>query len=101
MIDWWMISYQDDHSRFITGSTKIWNPTGENTVLLLDKAVRMFRVPKQIQTDQGTQFKPARGEVSAFDAHCLELGIEHITASVRRQQPTERLKLFKKPTSTK
>ena len=26
--DYWMISYQDDHSRFITGSVKIWKPYG-------------------------------------------------------------------------
>ncbi len=76
--DNWMISYQDDHSRFITGSVKIYSPTGENAMLLLDKAVRRFGVPEQILTDQGTQFKPARGEISAFDIHCEELGIEHI-----------------------
>jgi transposase InsO family protein len=38
--DYWMISYLDDRSRFITGSVKIWNPTGENLMLLLDRAVR-------------------------------------------------------------
>ena len=52
--DWWMISYQDDHSRFITGSVKIWNPTGENAMLLLDRAVRRYGAPKQILTDQGS-----------------------------------------------
>ena len=35
--DNWMISYQDDHSRFITGSVKIYSPTGENTILLLER----------------------------------------------------------------
>ena len=44
---------QDDHSRFITGSIKIWNPAGENAILLLDRAVRRFGVPEQILTDQG------------------------------------------------
>ena len=38
--DNWMISYQDDHSRFITGSVKIWSPTGENALRLLEKAVK-------------------------------------------------------------
>ena len=77
-----MISYQDDRSRFITGSVKIWSPTGENAILLLDKAVKRFGVPDQILTDQGTQFTPARGGTSEFARHCRELGIEHITASV-------------------
>jgi len=94
--DYWMISYQDDHSRFITGSIKIWSPTGENAILLLDRAVKRYGVPKQILTDQGTQFKPARGEVSAFDLHCTQLGIEHITASVRRPTTCGKIEAFHK-----
>ena len=94
--DNWMISYQDDHSRFITGSVKIYSPTGENAMLLLDRAVRRFGVPEQILTDQGTQFKPARGGTSAFDLHCSELGIEHITASVRRPTTCGKIEAFHK-----
>lgn len=94
--DWWMISYQDDHSRFITGSTKIWNPTGENALLLLDRAVKRFGIPEQILTDQGTQFTPARGETSAFDRHCIKLGIEHIMASVRRPTTCGKIEAFHK-----
>jgi len=94
--DNWMISYLDDRSRFITGSVKIWNPTGENAMLLLDRAVRRYGIPRQILTDQGTQFKPARGEISAFDRHCSELGIEHITASVRRPTTCGKIEAFHK-----
>ena len=94
--DFWMISYLDDRSRFITGSVKIWSPTGENAMLLLDRAVRRYGVPEQILTDQGTQFKPARGEISAFDVHCSELGIEHITASVRRPTTCGKIEAFHK-----
>jgi transposase InsO family protein len=94
--DWWMISFQDDHSRFITGSLKVWNPTGENAILLLDRAVRRHGVPKQILTDQGTQFKPARGGKSEFEMHCSELEIEHITASVRRPTTIGKIEAFHK-----
>ena len=94
--DFWMISYLDDRSRFITGSVKIWSPTGENAMLLLDRAIKRFGVPKQILTDQGTQFKPARGETSAFDIHCFELGIEHICASVRRPTTCGKIEAFHK-----
>ena len=94
--DNWMISYQDDHSRFITGSIKIYSPTGENAMLLLDRTVKRFGVPEQILTDQGTQFKPARGETSEFDMHCRELGIEHITASVRRPTTCGKIEAFHK-----
>jgi len=98
--DWWMISYQDDHSRFITGSVKIWSPTGENAILLLDRAVRRYGAPRQILTDQGTQFKPARGETSAFDLHCRDLGIEHICASVRRPTTCGKIEAFHKAYQT-
>jgi putative transposase len=98
--DYWMVSFQDDHSRFITGSVKTWNPTGENAILLLDKAVRQYGIPEQILTDQGTQFKPARGEASAFDRHCCERGIEHITASVRRPTTIGKIEAFHKAYKT-
>ena len=94
--DFWMISYQDDHSRFITGSVKVWNPTGENAVLLLERAVKRYGVPRQILTDQGTQFKPARGGTSQFATHCHELGIEHITASKRRPTTIGKIEAFHK-----
>jgi transposase InsO family protein len=94
--DFWMISYQDDHSRFITGSVKIWSPTGERAIMLLNRAVKRFGVPGQILTDQGTQFKPARGGTSAFRLHCMKLGIEHITASVRRPTTCGKIEAFHK-----
>jgi putative transposase len=94
--DWWMVSSQDDHSRFITGSVKIWSPTGENAVSLLERAVKRYGVPEQVLTDQGTQFKPARGGTSEFAIHCRELGIEHITASVRRPTTIGKIEAFHK-----
>ena len=98
--DYWMISYQDDHSRFITGSVKIWSPTGENAMMLLDRAVKKYGAPEQILTDQGTQFTPARGGISAFDMHCSELGIEHIMASVRRPTTCGKIEAFHKAYQT-
>jgi transposase InsO family protein len=94
--DYWMVSLQDDHSRFITGSVKIWSPTGENAVLLLEKAVKRYGVPGQVLTDQGTQFKPARGGTSEFARHCQDLGIEHITASKRRPTTIGKIEAFHK-----
>ena len=94
--DFWMISYQDDHSRFVTGSVKIWSPTGESAIMLLNRAVRRYGVPRQVLTDQGTQFKPARGGTSAFRLHCTKLGIEHITASVRRPTTCGKIEAFHK-----
>jgi len=94
--DYWMISFQDGHSRFITGSAKIWDPTGENAIRLLGITVKRYGVPEQILTDQGTQFKPARGGISEFAMHCNELGIEHITASKRRPTTIGKIEAFHK-----
>ena len=94
--DWWMISFQDDHSRFITGSVRVWDPTGENALGLLEKAVKRFGFPEQVLTDQGTQFKPARGELSQFTSHCAKLGIQHITASKRRPTTIGKIEAFHK-----
>ena len=94
--DWWMISFQDDHSRFITGSSKVWDPTGENAVQLLKKSVKRFGVPVQALTDRGTQFTPARGDTSTFSRYCTSLGIEHITASKRRPTTIGKIEAFRK-----
>ena len=98
--DYWMISFQDDHSRFVTGSVKIWDPTGENAISLLERAVRKYGVPGQVLTDQGTQFKPARGGTSDFALQCHELGIEHITASKRRPTTIGKIEAFHKAYET-
>jgi transposase InsO family protein len=94
--DYWMISFQDDHSRFITGSVKVWDPTGENAIQLLEIAVKRYGAPEQILTDQGTQFKPARGELSQITSHREEIGIEHITASKRRPTTIGKIEAFHK-----
>jgi transposase InsO family protein len=65
-------------------------------MLLLDKAVKRYGAPKQILTDHGTQFKPARGDASAFEIHCTQMGIEHITASVRRPTTCGKIEAFHK-----
>ena len=54
----------------------------------------------QILTDHGTQFTPARGEISAFDRHCSELGIKHIMASVHRPTTCGKIEAFHKAYET-
>jgi hypothetical protein len=49
--DYWMISYQDDYSRFIAGLVEIWNPAGENAMCLFDWAIGRYGVLVQILTD--------------------------------------------------
>ena len=79
--DWWMISYQDGHSRFATGSVKVWNLTGGNAMLLLGSVVKRYGALRQILTGQGTWFKLARGETSGVGLRCGEFGVVHVCAS--------------------
>jgi hypothetical protein len=63
--DEWMISYLDDHSRFIPGSRIHHNPTAEHAIKL-EESMKQYGKPDQILTDRGTQFYPARGDKSEF-----------------------------------
>jgi len=94
--DEWMISYLDDHSRFVPGSRIHHDPTGEHAIHLLEECIHQYGKPDQILTDQGTQFHPARGDLSTFTEFCNGNGIEHITASVRRPSTIGKIEAFHK-----
>jgi transposase InsO family protein len=94
--DEWMISYLDDHSRFIPGSRVHHNPTAEHAIHLLEECVKSYGKPKQILTDRGTQFYPARGGESEFTEFCTGNGIQHIVTSVRRPSTIGKIEAFHK-----
>jgi len=95
--DEWMISYLDDHSRFIPGSRIHHNPTAEHAIHLLEASIAKYGKPDQILTDRGTQFYPARGEgPSAFTEFCSGNEIQHIVASVRRPSTIGKIEAFHK-----
>jgi len=47
--DEWMISYLDDHSRFIPGSRIHHNPTATHAIHLLEECVKHYGKPTQVQ----------------------------------------------------
>jgi len=94
--DEWMISFLDDHSRFIPGSRIHHNPTAEHAIHLLEDCVREYGKPEQVLTDRGTQFYPARGGVSEFTKYCSGKGIQHIVASIRRPSTIGKIEAFHK-----
>ena len=95
-MDEWMVSFLDDHSRFVPGSVVHHDPTAENAIHLLKSCISRYGRPEQILTDRGTQFYPARGGVSAFTKFCSGNGIEHIIASVRRPSTIGKIEAFHK-----
>jgi len=94
--DEWMISFLDDHSRFIPGSRVHHNPTAEHAIKLLEESVNRYGKPDQVLTDRGAQFYPARGGISAFTEFCTGNGIQHIVASVRRPSAIGKIEAFHK-----
>jgi transposase InsO family protein len=94
--DEWMISFLDDHSRFVPGSEIHHDPTGEHAIRLLEDCIHQYGKPDQILTDQGTQFHPPRGDLSAFTEFCSGKGIEHIMASIRRPSTIGKIEAFHK-----
>ncbi|MFQ5887886.1 MAG: helix-turn-helix domain-containing protein [Candidatus Hydrothermarchaeales archaeon] len=99
--DNWMITYLDDHSRFVLGSEKFYDPTANNALQLLEECLGRYGRPEQILTDRGTQFYPARKKaeketLSRFTRCCRELGIDHIVASKRRPTTIGKVEAFHK-----
>ena len=91
----------DDHSRFITGSEKFNDPTTKNALDVLETSIDKYGRPKQILTDRGTQFYPARKKenketMSRFTKYCKDLDIEHIVASKRRPTTIGKVEAFHK-----
>ena len=94
--DEWMISFLDDHSRFIPGSRTHHNPTAKHAITLLEESISQYGKPEQVLTDRGTQFYPARGGISEFTQFCTRNGIQHIITSVRRPSTIGKIEAFHK-----
>lgn len=99
--DYWMISFQDDHSRFIVGSEKNWTAGTEDALHLLERSIHKYGQPKQILTDQGSQFwcvekRNKKQGITQFTQFCMDAGIEHIVASVRRPTTIGKIEAFHK-----
>jgi len=86
-----LFSIIDDHSRFILASKVLEAQTTENMIAVLMKTIAMFGKPRQILTDHGSQFFANKGGRSQFDDACLELGIHHILAGVRKPTTTGKI----------
>lgn len=81
-----IVAFIDDASRLVTGVGVFDNATAENAVLVLNKAVKDFGVPKQLCSDWGTQFT-----ADLFQQTLKELGIQHIKAKIKHPQTNGKL----------
>lgn len=82
-----MLTYYDDHSRFVVASRRFPDATMENAIKLARIAMKQFGKPEQILSDNGSQFANNRGEsLTAFERFFTEQGIQVIHSS--KQRPT-------------
>ena len=82
--DEWMVTFLDDHSRFIVGCRINEDATGENAIKLLEESIKGFGKPKQVLSDRGAQFVNPRGGITEFTQFCINNEIQHIMCSKRR-----------------
>lgn len=100
--DNWMLTYLDDHSRFVPESMDFEDDlTTEHALKLFTRCGKKYGFPEQVLTDQGTQFYCADKEgkehdESAFTQTLRELGVQHIVASKRRPTTIGKVEAFHK-----
>lgn len=90
-----MLTFYDDHSRFVVASRRFSEATTENVIRLVEQAFRRYGRPGQILTDHGTQFTNNRGEgLTAFEQLCHDNGVQTITSSIKRPTTCGKIENF-------
>ena len=95
--DRWLVCYQDDASRFVTGYGMFEDATTENTLAVLEVAIKEHGKPAAILTDRKKQFYASESEVkkngvSKFEQRLVELDIHHILTRSGSNQTNGKLK---------
>lgn len=89
----YLVGFMDDHSRFIVGYGL---HASQSTALVLEAlraAITNYGAPKEILTDNGTQYVTWRGK-SAFSKELEARGIAHVVARPRRPQTLGKVERF-------
>ena len=92
----WLLCYEDDASRFVTGYGVFKNATTEHALAVLKKAIAHHGRPASIMTDHGSQFYANEAEArrrgeSEFEKKLVELDIRQILARVKHPQTNGKL----------
>lgn len=98
----WLIMYEDDSSRFVTGWGVFENATSPNAIAVFEEACGRYGAPYSVLTDHGTQFyamestrKDSKG-YTRFERHVMKSGIRHILARVGHPQTNGKIeRLFR------
>lgn len=80
----WRVPVVDDCSRYCLGVYGIKDNTTEAMIMILEDCIRKHGKPKQILTDNGSEFGGPKGWDSDFDKWCGKQGIIHIRSGVHK-----------------
>jgi len=95
----WLICYEDDASRMIMGYGMFEEETTENSITILEKAIKHHGLPNSLLTDRGSQFYASESEkkekgISMFENFLSEKGINHILGRVKHPQTNGKIERF-------
>ncbi|MBI2675112.1 MAG: transposase [Candidatus Aenigmarchaeota archaeon] len=90
-----MLTFYDDHSRFVAASKKFDEATMENAIRLVAQAFRRYGTPEQILTDNGSQFRNnLSGQLTDFELFCEQQGVQVIHSTVKRPTTCGKIENF-------
>ncbi len=86
----------DDHSRYCVIASVVARATGREVCLAFAAALREFRVPGEVLTDNGKQFTDrfGKGGEVLFDRICRDNGITHRLTQPRSPTTTGKIERF-------
>jgi|TARA_Y100000310_G_C20504466_1_gene725716 putative transposase len=80
----WILPIEDDCSRYCLAIGKSKQMTTEIVITLLEKAIAMHGKPREILTDNGSEFGGRSDWDSDFDKWCKKMGIKHIRSGIHK-----------------
>jgi len=90
-----MLTFYDDHSRFVVASKRLKEATMENTLKLAEQAFKQYGVPEQILSDHGSQFTNNQSDkLTEFERFCKQMGVQTILASIGRPTTNGKIENF-------
>jgi len=88
-----LVAFMDDHSRFVVGYGLHASASGALVREVLEASIANFGAPREVLTDNGTQYKTWRGR-SEFTKLLERRGIRHAVASPRHPQTLGKTERF-------
>jgi transposase InsO family protein len=89
----YLVAFMDDHSRFLVGYGLHASQSSALVLEVLRAALTSYGAPKEILTDNGTQYVTWRGK-SVFTKELEKRGIQQVVAAPRRPQTLGKIERF-------